>query len=475
MAQQVRDKNQEIFETMPIPRALFTLAIPTIIGQLIILIYNMADTFFIGRTGNPLMVAGVSLILPVFNICVSLAGLVGVGGGTLISRLLGAQRRHEAGKVSSFCFWLCILIAAAFSVVMLLFMNPVLRLLGASDQIIGFARQYAFLVIVIGGIPTVLSMTMGNLLRSVGCAREAGFGVSMGGVINIFLDPLFMFVLLPKGYEIVGAGMATALSNVISCGYFLTMILRLTRKGGSGSGEAQVSSTAASLSLSPRAGLPDADLIRQIFFVGVPAAIATFLFDLAYIVIDKLTSNYGDIPLAAIGIVLKVERLPLNVGIGLCQGMMPIAAYNYSAKNFPRMRKVVNFSRLAGITFGAVAVALYEIFAPQIMSAFIGDPETIRIGTDFLRARCLATPFMFMCFHLVNMFQAVGRGDRALLLAVVRWAVFNIPMLFLFDRIFGMYGIVWTQISADICTVIVSFLVYRHFEKTVLQPQEKGL
>ena len=187
MAQQVRDKNQEIFETMPIPRALFTLAIPTIIGQLIILIYNMADTFFIGRTGNPLMVAGVSLILPVFNICVSLAGLVGVGGGTLISRLLGAQRRNEAGKVSSFCFWLCILIAAAFSVVMLLFMNPVLRLLGASDQIIGFARQYAFLVIVIGGIPTVLSMTMGNLLRSVGCAREAGFGVSMGGVINIFL------------------------------------------------------------------------------------------------------------------------------------------------------------------------------------------------------------------------------------------------------------------------------------------------
>ncbi|MDO5573249.1 MAG: MATE family efflux transporter, partial [bacterium] len=173
-----KENNRKVFEDMPIPKALATLAIPTIIGQLIVLIYSLADTFFIGRTNNPLMVAGVSLILPVFNISVSLAGLAGVGGGSLISRLLGVGEDAEAKKVSSFSFYLAILISAVFSVSMAIFMNPVLGLLGGSGEAFRYARQYTICVIVLGGIPTVLSMTMGNLLRSIGCAKQAGFGVS---------------------------------------------------------------------------------------------------------------------------------------------------------------------------------------------------------------------------------------------------------------------------------------------------------
>ena len=221
------------------------------------------------------------------------------------------------------------------------------------------------------------------------------------------------------------------------------------------------------LSLSPGAGIPEKKEIISIFSVGVPAALATLLFDLAYVVIDKLAAGYGDIPLAAVGIVLKAERLPLNVGIGLCQAMMPIAAYNYSSGNHRRMRQVVSFSRIVGLVIGAASIVMYEIFARQILRFFINDPETIAIGANFLRIRCVATPFMFMCFHLVNLFQAVGKGGRALFLAVVRWAVFNIPILFLFNAVFGMYGIVCTQIVADICTVVISFWVYRQFEKSI--------
>ncbi len=194
---------------------------------------------------------------------------------------------------------------------------------------------------------------------------------------------------------------------------------------------------------------------------------ATLLFDLAYVVIDKLAAGYGDIPLAAVGIVLKAERLPLNVGIGLCQAMMPIAAYNYSSGNHGRMKQVVSFSRIVGLMIGAASIVMYEIFARQILRFFINDPQTVVIGANFLRIRCLATPFMFMCFHLVNLFQAVGKGGKALFLAVVRWAVFNIPMLFLFNLAFGMYGIVCTQIVADVCTVAVSFYVYRRFLGTM--------
>lgn len=445
--------NREVFETMPIPRALATLAIPTIIGQLVVLIYSLADTFYIGRTNNPLMVAGASLILPVYNICISIASLAGTGGGTLISRLLGAGDEEQARKVSAFSFSLSVGFSLFFSVMVYLFMEPLLRVLGASGDTHGYARQYALCVIVLGALPTVMSVTMSNMLRSVSCAKQAGFGVSMGGIINIFLDPLFMFVLFPSGMETAAAGIATMCSNIIVCIYYLIVILRMR--------ESTV------LTFSPRAGLPELKKIRSIFSVGIPAALATLLFDLAYVVIDKLATGYGDIPLAAIGIVLKAERLPLNVGIGLCQGMMPIAAYNFSSGNHERMKKVVSLSRLVGLVIAAISIVLYEIFAGEILRFFINDEQTVLIGANFLRVRCLATPFMFMCFHLVNLFQAVGKGNNALFLAVVRWAVFNIPLLFLFNAVFGMYGIVCTQMVADICTVAVSFYVYHRFVRSI--------
>ena len=443
--------SREIFETWPIPKALTELALPMIFGQLIILVYNLADTFFIGRTNNPLMVAGVSLLLPVFNISITFANLFGIGGGTLISRLMGAKRDDEAKSVSSFCFWMAVLSGGAFSLIMYLFMTPILRTLGASDDTLIFAGQYTFCVIVIGAVPTILSMTLSNFLRSTGRAKQAGFGVSMGGIINMFLDPLFMFVILPKGYEVLGAGIATMLSNVIILSYFLTVILR--DKDGI-------------LSLSPGHVITSAKNIYEVFAVGVPAAVAVTLFDITYIIIDKLASGYGDIPLAAVGIVLKAERLPLNIGIGLCQGMMPLAGYNYASGNIARMKESVKFSRLVGLVFGFASVAMYEIFAPYIMRIFIEDAQTVELGTHFLRARTLATPFMFICFHLVNFFQAVGMGGKALALGSSRWVVFNIPLLFVMNWIFGMYGIVWTQVVADVMMASVSLYVYRRFEKS---------
>ena len=443
--------SREIFETWPITKALTELALPMIFGQLIILVYNLADTFFIGRTNNPLMVAGVSLLLPVFNISITFANLFGIGGGTLISRLMGAKRDDEAKSVSSFCFWMAILSGGVFSLTMYLFMTPILRTLGASDDTLIFAGQYTFCVIVIGAVPTILSMTLSNFLRSTGRAKQAGFGVSMGGIINIFLDPLFMFVILPKGYEVLGAGIATMLSNVIILSYFLTVILRDKN---------------SIISLSPANVTASARNIYEVFAVGVPAAVAVTLFDITYIIIDKLASGYGDIPLAAVGIVLKAERLPLNIGIGLCQGMMPLAGYNYSAGNIARMKESVKFSRLAGLVFGFASVAMYEIFAPYIMRIFIEDAQTVELGTYFLRARTLATPFMFICFHLVNFFQAVGMGGKALALGSSRWIVFNIPLLFVMNWVFGMYGIVWTQVVADVMMAAVSLCVYRSFEKS---------
>ena len=449
-----QEKNRNIFETMPVPQAVRIMALPTIISQLIVLVYNMADTFYLGRTNNPYMVAGVSLILPVFNICLSLAGLSGIGGGALISRLLGAGEPDEAKKVSAFSISLAVATTAFFSIGMLLFMNPILRLLGASGNTLEFARQYSFCVIVLGGLPTVLSNVMSNLLRSVGESGKAGFGIAMGGILNIILDPIFMFVLFPRGYEVLGVGVATLLSNCCACAFFIYTIRRL--------------GTQTVLRFRLTNGLPRSEDVRSVFTVGIPSSIATLLFDIDYIVIDKLMSGYGDIALAAVGIVLKVERLPLNVGVGICQGMMPLVAYNYSSGNRKRMFDTIRFSLMTGLIVGALSVTMYEILAGGIMQIFIADPETVRLGTDFLRIRSLATPLMFMSFFTVYTFQGFGRGERALFLGVTRWAVFNIPMLFILNHFIGMYGIVWSQVTADILTVTLSAYVYFSYRKRLV-------
>ena len=443
--------SKDIFETLPVPRAVREMALPTIFSQIIVLIYNMADTFFLGRTNDPFMVAGAALILPVFNICYSLTGLSGIGGGALVSRLLGEDREAEARKVSAFSFYLALFSAAVFSAAMLIFMNPVLDLLGASGNTIQYANQYAFCVIVLGGIPTVLSGVMANLVRSVGESKKAGFGITMGGLINIGLDPLFMFVILPRGNEVLGAGIATLLSNCITCCYFLCIIFRLRKK--------------TVLNFSLRHGLPDGRSIRSVFNVGIPSSVATLLFDIDYVIIDKLMAGYGDVALAAVGIVLKAERLPLNVGIGICQGMMPLVAYNYASGNHERMRNVTKFSLKLGLIVGAFSILMYEILAGGILNVFIDEPQTILLGTAFLRIRCIATPLMFMSFFTTYFFQGLGKGHVSLFLGMARWIAFNIPMLFLLNHLIGMYGIVWSQTAADILTVLLSFFVYRYHMK----------
>lgn len=446
-----KTRNQQIFEDMPVAKAVQTMAVPAIISQLVILFYNMADTFFLGRTNNPLMVAGASLILPVFNLSVAISGLTGIGGGSLVSRLLGEKNEEEARKVSSFSICFAILSAALFALLVLLFLNPLISVLGAGPETERYAKGYALCVIVFGGIPTVLSNTLSNLLRSMGDSKKAGFGITMGGLINIALDPLFMFVLFPKGMEIIGAGAATCVSNCIACTYFILVIRKL--------GPESV------ISLRPSRSLPMKKSIMGVFSVGIPSSVAGMLFDLDYVVLDRLMSGYGDTALAAVGIVLKAERLPLNIGIGICQGMMPIVAYNYSAKNFRRMNDTKRFSRRLGLICAAFSILLYQLFTSQIMHFFINDAETVRLGIGFLRIRTLATPLMFLSFFHVYLFNAFGRGERALFLGVTRWVAFNIPMLFLLNYLIGMYGLVWSQVTADILTVSLSLYVYRRFEK----------
>ena len=357
------DQKKKLFEDTPVAKALATLAIPTIISQLITMVYNLADTLFIGMSNDPYKVAAASVVSVLFFMLTALSNLFGVGGGSLLSRLLGEKRDEDARRVGAFSIYGSLVIAGIYSVICFFFTEPLARLLGASDNTVGYASNYLFWVVVVGGIPSTVSMTMSHLIRSAGYSKESGTGLAIGGISNIVLDPLFMFVLLPEGNEVTGAAIATLLSNTITLVYFLFVYYRLRGK--------------TVLSVSPKYAHLEKSLIVGILSIGLPSALTALLANITSIVKNNLTANYGDVELAAYGIVMKADMLPLNIGMGLCQGMMPLVAYNYAAKNYPRMRSFTKAAQVSGMATACVFIAIFEILAPQILWIFIRDEATI--------------------------------------------------------------------------------------------------
>lgn len=446
----------ELFECVPVPRALATMAIPTIISQLINLVYNMVDAFFIGRTGNAYMMAATGVTLTLVMMNVAFANLFGIGGGSLIARLLGQKNPKAAQSVSAFSVWGCIGLALTYSVLLGLFQEPVLRFLGASDDTVGFAESYTLLVIVLGATPVILSQTLSHLLRNTGHSTQASFGLSLGGLLNIALDPLFMFVLLPKGQEVTGAAIATLISNVVACVYLLIAYFRAGKT--------------APLRFAPWKirGLEGAH-VRKLFAVGVPSAVLTGLFDVANIALNKLASAHSDVTVAAMSIVMKIERIPNAVNIGICQGMLPIVAYNYASGNRERMQQTIRTARWIGLSVAALSIVLLELLAEPASALFMNTSGayaetavlTVSSAALFLRIRALASPVQFLNYHSSFCMQAIGAGGFTMLHAFVRELVFYIPLMVLLDHFFGECGLAAALVVGEALGAIFALILLR--------------
>ena len=445
-----------VFETMRVPKALAVMALPTVLSQLIVLLYNLADTWFIGRTNNPYMIGAASLVMALFLSMAALANLFGVGGGNLMVRQMGQGDMEDARKTASYSVAMAAIAALVFSLLCLAFMGPLLRLLGASENTMGFSRQYLLFTVVLGGVPTVLSLAMPMLLRNAGYSREAGFGVGLGGVLNIALDPLFMFVLLPDGCQVMGAALATMLSNMISLVYFIVQFRKLRDR--------------TVLELPRRLEKLEKSDRASFYSVGVPAAVILLLFDLVNIVLNRLAASHGDLVLAAVGIVLKVERLPVNIGLGICLGMVPLIGYNYAKQDFRRMDRFFSAARLSILAVALLSMAAFYLFAGPIIHAFIDDEETVRLGTLFLKGRCFAIPFMLLSFQVVNFMQAVNQGKVSFLLSIIRHLLLNIPALILLDALYGIPGLIWAQTVSDVINAVITYLIYFRVHRRITAP-----
>lgn len=432
-----------VFETMPVPRAVMTLAAPTIISQIVTMIYNLGDTFFVGQIGDPSMVAAVTVVSPWFNLLTALGNLFGIGASSLISRQMGAGEREKSRYVSAFSFWGGAVTTLVFSALSVALSRPLLTFLGASADNFDYAADYLFWVVGLGGVPTMLGMTLAHLLRSEGHANQAGFGMMLGGVLNLILDPVFIFGF---GLEVAGAAIATALSNLIGMVYFLVVLWRLH-------GE-----QLTALSLHPR--YFGFRYLWPVFSVGLASALATTLGNISNMVIVRLASGYGDIPVAAYGIVKRLDQFPLNVCMGLCQGFMPLVGYNFAAKNYNRMRKISTFSWKVGMAIAACFMACFAAFAPFILDLFIRESETAALGANFLRIACLAVPLTAVNFLISYTLQAMGLGIQSAILTFSRQGLLNIPLLILMNALTGLYGMIWVQLMVEVIMLPVSLGMY---------------
>lgn len=444
---------KDLFENTPVTKAILTLSIPTIISQLISVIYNIADTFYVGRTGNPYMIAGVSVSLPLFFMTICIANLFGIGGGSLISRMMGAGKEEQAKSVSAFSFYGALAFSILYSLIIYIFMDGLLKLLGVSQDTVTFANQYTIYVVVLGTPFIVLSSVVAFLLRNVGYSNLASYGLSGGGILNMILDPLFMFVLFPKGQEVQAAAVATLLSNVAAF-IFLTVVL------------VKISHTSP-LSISPAylSGVKKKH-VKDTLSVGIPSAILPGLFDVANIVMNSSMSAHGDLQLAAMGIVMKIERIPNAIGIGISMGMLPLVAYNFSSGNHDRMKDVIRTARKMGIIVALACVVLLSVFAPALCGIFLDTSAqaaaastTLLFATAFLRFRCLASPFQFLNYHSSYCMQAMGDGRSTIIHAVVRILCLYIPLMFVLDRLMGQNGLALALPVGEALADVVAILL----------------
>lgn len=441
MRKQISEK--ELFEYAPVPKSVAVLAIPTIISQLVTMVYNLADTFFIGQIGNPYMVAAVSLVFPWFNLLTALGNLFGLGASSLISRMLGTKDYDDIKHVSSFSIWGGAFTVFCFSVLSYLFRKPLLVFLGASQDTYHYAESYLLWVVVLGGVPTMVSLVLAHLLRSEGHTKQASAGMMFGGIMNMVLDPLFIFVF---DLDVIGAAIATMFSNSLALLFFAYSYGKLKSH--------------SNVSLDPRNFT--FGFMRQIFSVGLASALATTLANASNMVIMKLASGYGDIAIAACGIVKKIDQLPINISMGLCQGVMPLIGYNYASGDYKRMHRVSTFSWKVASIMSLCFVSLFCIFSPFILRVFIKDSQTSVLGSAFLRIASLSVPLTSINFLVSYTFQAMGKGLESATLTFSRQGILNIPLLILMNIIFGLYGMIWTQLVVEVLMLPVSLSMYFH-------------
>ena len=439
----------ELFEKTPIHKAYFKFALPVVFSMVISLIYNMVDTYFIARTGNTNLIAGVSLSAPVFTLMIAFGDVFGLGGSSLISRLFGEKKDEDGKRISVFCFYAAILFGILITAVMLLFRMPILKLFGTDADTLPYASQY-YTYIAIGAPFIILALTPSNILRTEGLASESMIGSILGSVVNIVLDPLFIFTL---GMGAAGAALATVIGNIFTDLFFVWVIVKKSKR----------------LSIHPKLLHIHPAEFGQLLVIGIPASITNIMQSLGITLINRYLLSYGNLKIASMGIVMKVNMICVLILVGFAFGAQPLIGYNYGAKNKDRLKEILKFSYTFLGVLSVSLASLLALAAPLMMRLFVKDTEMIATGVPMLRLQLAGMLFVAIVLVTTTTFQSAGKALGAFLLSISRQGVFLILTLAAGSALFGYYGILAAQACSDFLTALLAVFLFRKMISPVLK------
>lgn len=429
----------------PVLRAIFTMAMPVMLGMIVQVLYNLVDTFFIGMMGNVNQLAAANVGFPLFMIMMAVGSIIGVGASSVISRYLGMKKAREAGEIIGLSAYLVVAIAAVFTAALLIFFNPVITLLGAKGNVVVPTGEYLFPLIA-GSAVIMANFAFGVTLRAEGAAMQTMAGMLIGSVVNIILDPVMIFAC---GLGIAGAAWATVIGNLagllwyVRC-YAKTSVLKVTFGSH----------------------VWNAEYLREIFSIGIPSGINQGLMSVAGIFSNNLVALYGVSSLAAIGIAQKVNSMVILLLVGLATGCQPLIGYNYGARNKKRLVSVLKTSMGIAAILGTTMLGIFALTGRLIISLFTSDPTVIDQGRYILTALSSAAPIIGIIMIVMNCLQAIGKPIPSLILSTGRQGLYYIPILFLLNALFGFDGLVWTQPIVDVLMVITATIMLAHVIRT---------
>lgn len=432
-----------------------SLAVPTIVSSLVMIIYNLADTYFVGMLNDPIQNAAVTFAAPVLLAFNAVNNLFGVGSSSMMSRALGRKDYGTVRRSSAFGFYCALLCGILFSVGFTALRAPMLSLLGVTAEAASATSDYLWWTVTCGAAPAILNVVTAYLVRAEGSTFHASIGTMSGCLLNIVLDPIF---IMPWGLGLgaAGAGLATFLSNCAACVYFFALLF-LRRKS-------------TYVCIDPRMFRPSRAIAAGVCGVGVPAAIQNLLNVAGMAVLNNFTAAYGSDPVAAMGIAQKVNMVPLYAAMGLSQGLMPLISYNYGSGGISRMKKALLFCvKISGVFMAAVTLGYY-LGADFLVSLFMKDPDIVAYGGCFLRGLSLAMPFLCMDFLAVGVFQACGLGRKALAFAILRKLVLEIPALCLWNLVWPLYGLAYAQLTAEVILAAAAVITLSRLFRKLEQP-----
>ncbi len=454
----MQNTNKKLFEETPVPQAVQTMMIPTIIGALVTVLYSLADTLFVGMMNDQIQNAAVALAAPALLAFNAVINLFGIGSSSMMSRALGRGDLKTVCASASLGFYGTVVSGALLSALCYIFMQPFVVLRGGDINTAAATTAYMNWAVVCGAIPTILNVVMGYMVRAEGASLHASIGTMSGCILNMILDPFF---ILPWGLGMgaAGAGLATFLSNCFACCYFF-VLLRVRKKK-------------TNINLNPKYLSLTKEIVFGVMEVGIPAAIQNLLNVTGMTILNNFVAGYGSSAVAAVGIAQKVYMVPIQVALGGTQGVMPLVGYSYASKNKQRFEETIQTVMKLLVPCMVLIMVLCWIFAPSLIRLFMKNEEVITYGAMFLRGFCTCMPFMLVDFLAVSVFQSVGMGKTALVFAILRKIVFEIPAIMILNKIFQASGITYAGFVSEFILSIFAVILLRRIADGFERRNEK--